>query len=53
MHIYNQIKNFYISHPIIGSFVGPSDLPPFLRKYALKLYKVLSLDDVPVLMTKL
>ena len=53
MHIYNQIKNFYISHPIIGSFVGHADLPISLRKYPLKFYKMLSLDNVPVLMTKL
>jgi hypothetical protein len=53
MHIYKKIQHFYISHPIIGSFVGPGDLPAFLRKYALKFYKILSLDNVPDLLTKL
>ena len=47
------MPHFYISHPIIGSFLGPADLPVFLRKYALKFYKTLSFDSVPVLIAKL
>lgn len=45
--------HFYKNHAILGSYFAPGDLPPILRKYALKYYNYTTFDDIPLIMSEI